>query len=156
MKTMMIAMAGASLLLVFGAGCKTQVVETRQYGPDGTMTSHTKAENNKVLYDLKRVLEKETIRGTGKYTAEMESEARLTALNLAINDLAMKAGEVIASSDLTYYKGETMNIVRTQGRNVVKGYDVIFEKWDAPSKTYTVEIEMRGYKMAEEIVKYIR
>jgi hypothetical protein len=46
--------------------------------------------------------------------------------------------------------------MRTQGRNIVKGYDVIYEKWDKDSKEYEVMIELRGYKIAEEIVKQIR
>lgn len=143
-------------LVMMLSGCATTVVEEKKYGPDGTTVSRTYSENEKILYDLKRILEKETIRGKGKFVHENEAMARVAATNLAINDLAGRAGEIIATQDVTLYNDKVYSVIRTQGRNIVKGYDVVFEKWDQDKKEYEVLIEMRGYKIAEEIVKQIK
>jgi len=154
MKGLMIVMTLALVFII--SGCATRTVEEKKYGPDGTMVSRTYSENEKILYDLKLILEKENVRGKGKFKHENEAMARVAATNLAINDLAAKAGEVIASQDVTLYNDKIYSVIRTQGRNIVKGYDVVFEKWDQDKKEYEVLIEMRGYKIAEEIVKQIK
>ena len=120
------------------------------------MVSRTYSENEKILYELKRILEKETIRGKGKFGHENEAMARVAATNLAINDLAAKAGEVVATQNITLYNDKIYSVIKTEARNIVKGYDVIFEKWDQDKKEYEVLIEMRGYKIAEEIVRQIK
>ena len=147
----------SALFVLVGTGCHTETVqETRRtYGADGTLAHSSDTENGKVISELTRVLEGRAFSGKGSYQADIESEARLTALNLAINDLALKVGAAIGSSDLTYYKGEAVNIVRTQARNIIRGYDIRYENWDKASKTYTVEIEMTTYKVAEEISRRI-
>jgi len=160
MKTLMFITVISLALMV--AGCATtavdekKVVVEKKYGPDGTMVSKTYSENDKILYDLKRILEKETVRGKGKFKHETESMARVAATNLAINDLAAKAGEIIASQDVTLYNDKVYSVMRTEGRNIVKGYDVVYEKWDQDKQEYEIIIEMRGYKIAEEIVKKIK
>lgn len=154
MKEVTIVAALSAVLIV--TGCAKRVEERKKYGPEGTLVERTYKEDEKVLDDLKRILEKETIRGMGKFKDENEAIARVAATNLAINDLAARAGEVVASQDVTLYNDKVYSVIRTQARNIVKGYDVIYEKWDHDKKEYEVMIEMRGYKIAEEIHKYIK
>jgi len=154
MKNQLLATTLGCCLL--GAACETKVVQEKKYGPDGTVVSSTYSENGKVLNDLKRVLEKETVRGRGKFKHPSESMARIAALNLALDDLAGKAGEIVATRDVTLYNDKINALIRTEGRNIVKGYDVVFENWDEAKTEYEILIEMRGYKVAEEISKRVQ
>lgn len=147
---------GAALTLVT-TGCETQVVDHKQYGPDGTLTSSTYSKNGKVYDDLKRILEKESYRARGEFASkEGKHLARRGALLAAEADLASTVGKVIQTRNETLYNNQIYSVLRTEGSNVIKGYDIISENWDEAKGEYSVIIEGRGYKIAEEIHKYIK
>jgi len=82
--------------------------------------------------------------------------ARRGALLVAESDLASAVGKLIETRDETIYNKQVYSILRTEGKNVIHGYDIISEHWDEAKGEYTILIEGRGYKIAEEIHKYIK
>ncbi len=150
-----IAIAGIIMATVIFAGCATTTITKKsKYGPGGTLAESSYSKNERVLDELKRVLEKQTVQGKGIFTHENIGMARVAAMNLAINDLAARAGEVIASQDVTLYNDKISSIIRTQARSIVKGYEIVAEEWDKADKVYEIVIEMHGSKIAEQIHKY--
>jgi hypothetical protein len=154
MRTILIALTMVGVLV--GPGCTSTVTEHKQYGPGGTLVESSRAVNDQTVSELHRILGNETIRGTGKFRDESEHLAKRGALLIAEADLASRAGEVIQSRDETLYNDKVYSVLRTQSRNVIKGYDITFENWDPVTREYTINIEARGYSVADEIAKYIK
>ena len=111
--------------------------------------------DSKVKSDLKRILATETVEGEGVFKNANQSVAVNAAMNLAINDLAKRAGQLIQEEDTTLYNEKVYSIIRTRARNIVSGFDVVVKEWDGDSQTATVRIRQDGYRIAEELCKYV-
>lgn len=143
-------------------GCAEQhkVVTTKEYGANGTLTHEVTTDNDNLIDELQRILSKTSTMGKGSYTNENASTAREVALNLAINDLGRKLGEVIQESDSTIIQQATkdtiMNVIRTRASNILRGYEVIADDYDPTTHTAEVVIRMETYSVAKEIATSIQ
>jgi hypothetical protein len=144
------------LLSLTLSGCKTEVIDHTTIGPNGTVVAATHTENGKVYDDLRRILEKETFRATGQFSQNDKYLARRGAVLAAEADLASTVGKVVQSRNETLYNSQIYSVLHTESSNVLKGYDIISENWDEAKHEYTILIEGRGYRIAEEIHKYIK
>ena len=137
------------------AGCSHTVEREKEWGKDGTKIRDTHKVDSKVKSDLKRILATETVEGEGVFKNANQSVAVNAAMNLAINDLAKRAGQLIQEEDTTLYNEKVYSIIRTRARNIVSGFDVVVKEWDGDSQTATVRIRQDGYRIAEELCKYV-
>lgn len=146
-------------------GCASQREGIRkEYGPEEVLTEQEvwvkgRLGRKRVVSLLQQVFAKETIRGSGFYQHERKSTAREIALNLAINDLARKAGEVVQESDSTIIqqlgKDKVLNVLKTRSMNIVCGYKIESEDWDPQTNTYEVDIAIETQRLAEQTYEQI-
>lgn len=141
------------------AGCAQPAPPSREvqrdYSPQGVVKRQEVIQNNQVVSQLHRVLNGVLVEGKGAFTNGNQAIARNMALNLAINDLAKAAGEVLVEEDTNLYNDQVRMIIRTRARNIVSGYQVVTDTYDIGTKTAMVTIRQEGERIASEIQKEI-
>ena len=147
----MLAMASALSL----TACSTTHTREVDYSKGGIETKKVFKENDKVVSELHRVMDSKTVEGRGRFKHENENMARTMAMNMAINDLAKRAGEVLAEEDTTLYNDQVRMVLRTRARNIVQGYHVVHDNYDATSQTAEVLVRQEGERIASELAREI-
>lgn len=147
----------ASALLIAGlAACAPSTREVqRDYSQQGVLKRKEVIKNNQVVSQLHRVLDGVIVEGKGIFKNANQTMARNMALNLAINDLAKAAGDVLVEEDTNLYNDQVRMVIRTRARNIVSGYQVITDTYDAATQTATVSIRQEGERIASEIQREI-
>lgn len=141
--------------VVFVAGCVT-TQRDESYSPQGTQTKKVITKNGRITYEIHRVLDSILVEGRGRFKHKSETIARNTALNLAINDLAKRVGEVLSEEDTTLYNDDVRMFLRTRARNIVKGYTVLVDAYDIKTNTADVVIRQEGERIASIMERHIR
>ncbi len=149
-----ILFAAAALSL---AGCAPQTV-TREvdYSRGGVQTRNVRTENDKVISELHRVMDNKVVEGRGRFKHDNENMARTMATNIAVNDLAKRAGQVLSEEDSTLYNDQVRMVIRTRARNIVQGYQVVHDTYDASTHTAEVLVRQEGERIASELAREIR
>lgn len=150
-----LALCIVGMLLLCSCNSKSTSTSHQIHAPDGQLKESTYSVNGEVREKVRRIFEKETLRGVGEFSHPQMNMARDAALSIAQVDLAEKAGEVIASRDTTIYNNEIQSIIQTKSKNIISGYEIIFEKYHKESSTYEIMIELSGFRVAEQIVKHL-
>lgn len=144
------------LLIVSLSGCATPTREVQKdYSQQGALKRQEVIKNNQVVSQLHRVLDGVIVEGKGTFTHTNQTIARNMALNLAINDLAKAAGDVLVEEDTNLYNDQVRMIIRTRARNIVSGYQVVTDSYDAGTQTAMVTIRQEGERIASEIYRQI-
>lgn len=140
-------------LAAIAGGCTQYRTVERTYGTDGTVTRELVTRGDQVVSDLHRAYAGIAIEGVGEFKHTSQTIARNTALNLAINDLAKRAGEVLVEEDSTLYNDQVRTIMRTRARNIVAGYTVVSEAYDADTAVARVVVRQEGERIASELAR---
>lgn len=145
-----------ALLSMVLAGCGTTTHQRdREWSPTGIQTKEVDRKNEEIVFEQHRALEGVVVEGRGNFTHDNAVVARNTALNLAINDLAKSAGEVLSEEDSTVYNEQVRMIIRTRARNLVRGYQVAFEHYDPVTRTAEVIVRQDVERIAAEMMRYM-
>lgn len=144
------------VLVLAAAGCAPTVHQVdKAWSSQGVQTTEIVRKNEQVVSELHRVLDGVVVEGRATYKHDNEAMARNTALNLAINDLAKSAGEVLSEEDTTLYNDEIRMIIRTRARNVVRGYQIAVDRYDPMTKTAEVVVRQQGERIASEMQRHL-
>lgn len=142
-------------LLLFGCAPTVHQVD-RAWSPQGVQTTQTVRKNEQVVSELHRVLDGVVVEGRATYKHANAAMARNTALNLAINDLAKSAGEVLSEEDTTLYNEEIRMIIRTRARNIVRGYQIAMDHYDPMTQTAEIVVRQQGERIASEMQRHLQ
>ncbi|MBF0471534.1 MAG: hypothetical protein HQL48_09170 [Gammaproteobacteria bacterium] len=137
-------------------GCAGEKKKETGYSRLGTAKDIEVTHNGKVVAELHRVLDAVIVEGKGKFQNENEVMARNMALNIALNDLAKSAGEVLVEEDTTLYNDQVKMVLRTRARNIVQGYTITVDIYDPYTKTAEVVVRQEGERIASEIAREIK
>ncbi len=154
MKKISLLVAGLAVFMLIGGCARTHEVQ-KDYSNQGTLKRQEVIQNNQVVSQLHRVLDGVTVEGKGSFKSENQAMARNMALNLAINDLAKAAGDVLVEEDTNLYNDQVRMVIRTRARNIVSGYSVVVDAYDTETQTAMVTVRQDGERIASEIQRHI-
>lgn len=147
---------GAVAIIVGMSGCAPTTHQVdREWSPQGAQTREMVRQNEQVISELHRVMSGVVVEGRGHYQHDNAAMARNVALNLAINDLAKSAGDVLSEEDTTIYNDEVRMVIRTRARNIVQGYQVVTDHYDPATRRAEVTVRQQGERIASEMERYL-
>ena len=158
----MVTVCVVGFLLLGACRSPDKVVTVEDHPAPGTTSVKVVKEqrvDGEVQSRLTRIFEYKVITGEGVYTSPTrnETEALHVALNLAINDLAKRAGEVFSSEDSKLYNSKNAeSVIRTKAAHIVRGYNITRRSYDALTGRATVEVSQTGRRLAKQISECLR
>lgn len=154
MKRLFVVGATATLLVVSGCSQNSYHAEHESSSSE-THTSHVSSDNDSVVNELHEVMSEVEVEGRGFYQHENPAMARNIALNLAINDLAKAAGDVLTEEDSIISNDQVEMLIRTRARNIVQGYQVVVDHYDPATQQAEVLVRQQGERIASEMERHL-
>lgn len=147
-------LVGCLVVTLVALGCSHSHERTQSWGADGTMVGDERRVDNGVVYELNRVLERNTVQGTGEYKAPNKLMAQKMARTLAEADVISQLGQTIQSADTTLIsddaKNRAMSVLRSSSDNIIQGYRPIAESYDEETQTATSVIELTNHRVIKQ------
>jgi hypothetical protein len=152
-KSIRISFIASIVMVVTGliVSCTTTVTKEKELTPGGQVAYEKEQENQKVVYELRRVFANTKIEGIGVFENDNEGLSRKSAINLAINDLASKVQSRTRSESVIYNNKDVRDVVETQVNALVEGYKIESEGYDPGTIKYRVRVSIEGEQLVRQI-----
>jgi len=156
MKRLLLLMLSVSVLAI---GCATTAPSTTKSvsmteGGNVEKVHIEKDDGEKVkVYDYQAVFKDKDMIATGIFKHDNEGIAANMSLNMAINNLAKSAGEVIQKEDTTLYNDKVSMLIETKASSIVKGFRILAQTYDTETKIAETTIKVEGEQIASYIEK---
>lgn len=144
-----------SASLWFAACASTRTIET-EYTPEGNVSSSRIKEDNKVLYELRRVFLNAVVDGEGVFVHENEGLARSTATDLAVAEMAGKVQTTIKRESVIYNQESVRQVVESQIHAICRNYQISFAGYEPGTMKYRVKVSITGEQLIREIESRIQ
>lgn len=145
--------------VIFAGGCTVKKSASVSVTPGGNVEKvrvEEESTSSKTIYDYQAVFRDKSLIATGVYRSPNETIALNMSLNMAINNLAKSAGEVIQKEDTTLYNDKVNMIIETKANNIVKGFKILSQDYDTQTGRAETTIKMAGEQLATMLVQEMK
>ncbi|MBN2895846.1 MAG: hypothetical protein JXK05_08175 [Campylobacterales bacterium] len=103
------------------------------------------------LVSFQEVLSDKKITASGIFIHKNEMIAKQMATNIALNNLAKKVGNVLQEESTVLNNDKMELLIKTNAKNVIKGYEIISQKYDKTSGRAEVNLQLEGSVLAGQV-----
>ena len=144
------------LLSLALAGCGGSREIRTEMSPGGSTAEITRKENNKVVYELRRVFEGTVLEGNGMFENDNEGLARRSATNLAVAELAGQVQTRVRAESVIYNNQDVRDVVDNRVNALVNDYRIDQAGYDPGTNKYRVRVVIEGEKLVSQLERWIR
>lgn len=100
---------------------------------------------------FQEILSDKKITATGVFKNKNETIARQMAHTVAVSNLAKQVGAVLQEENTVLHNDQFDMLIKTQSKNIVKGYSVVKESYSPRSGRAEVELQLEGSVLAGQL-----